>query len=507
MKPSLKHDLPASIVVFFVAVPLCLGIAFTSGAPLFAGLIAGIIGGILVGTLSGSPLGVSGPAAGLAVIVAQAITELGFEVFLLAVFLSGFFQIALGLLRAGVLGYFFPSAVIRGMLAGIGAIIFLKQIPHAFGWDKEPEGETSFNQVDGENTFSELLRAYEHVDWNATLVATVAMVILLVWDNVLGKRGGFFKVVQGPLVAVAFGIVYQILTTKFAPSMAMGAEHLVSVPTPSSFDEAMKQFTTPDWSALSNGAVWVMAATIAVVGSLETLLCLEATDKLDPHKRVTPTNRELVAQGVGNSVSGLIGGLPITQVIVRSSANIQSGAQSKMSAILHGVFLLLAVMTIPAVLNLVPLAVLASILLVVGYKLAKPQLFVTMFERGWAQFIPFAVTVLGIIFTDLLKGIGLGMAVALIVLLRRNFQNSHFIHAEGQDAETGQHQVLVRLSEEVTFLNKGSIIRELSEVPDGSRVVIDRSKCVDIDHDVVEVIDDFKTNAKDRNITVEVITS
>ena len=506
MKASLRQDLPASIVVFFVAVPLCLGIAFTSGAPLFAGLIAGIIGGIVVGTISGSPLGVSGPAAGLAVIVAQAITELGFEVFLLAVFLSGFLQIALGLLRAGVLGYFFPSAVIRGMLAGIGAIIFLKQIPHAFGWDKEPEGETSFQQVDGENTFTELLRAYEHIDWNATLVATVAMVILLVWDNVLGKRGGFFKVVQGPLVAVAFGIVYQVLTTKFAPSMAMGAEHLVSVPTPDSFDEAMQQFTTPDWGAISNSAVWVMAATIAVVGSLETLLCLEATDKLDPHKRVTPTNRELVAQGVGNSLSGMIGGLPITQVIVRSSANIQSGAQSKLSAILHGVFLLLAVMTIPAVLNLVPLAVLASILLVVGYKLAKPQLFVTMFQRGWAQFIPFFVTVLGIVFTDLLKGIGLGMAVALIVLLRRNFQNSHFMHAEGEDSQTGQHSVHLRLSEEVTFLNKGAIIRELSEIPDGSSVIIDRSKCVDIDHDVIEVIEDFQTNAKDRGITVEVVT-
>ena len=507
MKASLRQDLPASIVVFFVAVPLCLGIAFTSGAPLFAGLIAGIIGGIVVGVISGSPLGVSGPAAGLAVIVAQSITELGFEVFLLAVFLSGFIQIALGLLRAGVLGYFFPSAVIRGMLAGIGAIIFLKQIPHAFGWDKEPEGETSFQQVDGENTFSELLRAYEHIDWNATLVATIAMVILLVWDGVLGKRGGFFKVVQGPLVAVAFGIVYQVLTTKFAPGMAMGAEHLVSVPTPGSFDEAMQQFTTPDWGAISSGAVWVMAATIAVVGSLETLLCLEATDKLDPHKRVTPTNRELVAQGVGNSFSGLIGGLPITQVIVRSSANIQSGAQSKLSAILHGVFLLLAVLTIPQVLNLVPLAVLASILLVVGYKLAKPQLFVTMFQRGWSQFIPFFVTVIGIVFTDLLKGIGLGMAVALIVLLRRNFQNSHFVHAEGRNDETGQHRVHLMLSEEVTFLNKGAIIRELSEVPDGSSVVIDRSKCVDIDHDVIEVIDDFQTNAKDRNITVEVITA
>lgn len=507
MKPSLRQDLPASIVVFFVAVPLCLGIALASGAPLFAGLIAGIIGGIIVGSLSGSPLGVSGPAAGLAVIVAQAIKELGFEAFLLAGFLSGFVQIALGFARAGVLGYFFPSAVIRGMLAGIGTLIFLKQIPHAFGWDKDPEGDTSFNQQDGENTFTELFQAFEHINWNATLVAVSAFVILLVWDNILSKQGKFFRIVQGPLVAVAFGIVYQMLTTRFAPGMAIEAEHLVSVPTPATFDEALSQFTTPDWSAITNSSVWLMAGTIAVVGSLETLLCLEATDKLDPHKRVTPTNRELVAQGVGNSVSGLIGGLPITQVIVRSSANIQSGAQSKMSAILHGVFLLLAVMTIPAVLNLVPLAVLASILLIVGYKLAKPQLFMTMYKRGWSQFIPFVTTVLGIVFTDLLTGIALGMAVAIIVLLRRNYQNSHFLHLEETDSQTGQHRVQIRLSEEVTFLNKGAIIRELSEVPDNSLVIIDSSKCVDIDHDVLEVIDDFRVNAKDRNIQLEVVAA
>jgi MFS superfamily sulfate permease-like transporter len=507
MKPSIRQDLPASIVVFFVAVPLCLGIALASGAPLFAGLIAGIIGGIVVGSLSGSPLGVSGPAAGLAVIVAQAISELGFEAFLLAGFLSGFVQIALGFARAGVLGYFFPSAVIRGMLAGIGTLIFLKQIPHAFGWDKDPEGDTRFNQQDGENTFTEMLQAVEHVNWNATLVAVAALVILLVWDNVLSKRGGFFKVVQGPLVAVAFGIVYQLITTRFMPGMAIEPSHLVSVPTPETFDEALQQFTTPDWSALGNSAVWLMAGTIAVVGSLETLLCLEATDKLDPHKRVTPTNRELVAQGVGNSLSGLIGGLPITQVIVRSSANIQSGAVSKMSAILHGVFLLLAVMAIPAVLNLVPLAVLASILFVVGYKLAKPSLFATMYRRGWSQFIPFVTTVLGIVFTDLLTGIALGMAVAIIVLLRRNYQNSHFLHLQENDSKTGQHRVHIRLSEEVTFLNKGAIIRELSIVPNDSVVVIDTSKCVDIDHDVLEVIEDFRVNAKDRNIQLEVVAN
>ncbi|MFT4516255.1 MAG: MFS superfamily sulfate permease-like transporter [Planctomycetota bacterium] len=502
---SIRQDLPASIVVFFVAVPLCLGIALASGAPLFAGLIAGIIGGLICGILSGSPLGVSGPAAGLAVIVLQAIEGLGFEAFLLAVFLSGFLQMGLGFARAGVLGYFFPSAVIRGMLAGIGTIIVLKQIPHAFGWDKDPEGEMQFQQPDGETTLSELSRAFENIEWNAAIVATVGLALLLVWDNVLSKRGRFFQVVQGPLVAVAFGIVYQLVTSQWAPSWSLSPEHLVSVPTPNSFDELLTQFTTPDWGAISNGAVWVTAVTIAIVGSLETLLCLEATDKLDPQKRVTPTNRELVAQGVGNSIAGAIGGLPITQVIVRSSANIQSGARTKLSAILHGAFLLLTVVMIPQVLNLVPLPVLASILFVVGYKLAKPQLFATMYRNGWTQFVPFVVTVVGIVFTDLLTGIGLGMAVAAVVILRRNYLNSYFLHIEENTAH-GKHEVHMRLSEEVTFLNKGAILRELSQISDDSVVIIDTSKCVDIDLDVVEIIEDFRSTAGLRGIRVETVS-
>lgn len=503
---NIKQDLPSSIVVFFVAVPLCLGIALASGAPLFAGLIAGIIGGLIVGILSGSPLGVSGPAAGLAVIVLQSIQDLGFDVFLLAVFLSGFVQMGLGLARAGVLGYFFPAAVIRGMLAGIGLIIVLKQIPHAFGWDKDPEGEMQFQQPDGETTFSELSNTFDNVDWNAALVAAMAFVILLVWDNVLNKQSKFFQVIQGPLAAVTFGILYQVGTTAWAPAWALAPQHLVSVPTPESFDEMLGQFTSPDWSALGNGAVWIMAFTIAIVGSLETLLCLEATDKLDPLKRVTPTNRELLAQGAGNSISGLIGGLPITQVIVRSSANIQSGARTKLSAILHGVFLLLAVLTIPRILNLVPLPVLASILFVVGYKLAKPQLFMTMFRRGFSQFIPFVVTVLGIVFTDLLSGIGMGMAVAVIVILRRNYRNSHFMHIE-ESTSHGKHEFHIHLSEEVTFLNKGAIIRELSEIPDDAVVIIDKSKCVEIDHDVIEVIDDFRASVESRSIRLEIVTA
>jgi MFS superfamily sulfate permease-like transporter len=502
---SIRQDLPASIVVFFVAVPLCLGIALASGAPLFAGLIAGIVGGLVVGVISGSPLGVSGPAAGLAVIVLQSIEDLGFDAFLLAVFLSGFVQIGLGFARAGVLGYFFPSAVIQGMLAGIGTIIVLKQIPHAFGWDKDPEGEMQFRQPDGETTFSEISRTFENVDWNAAMVACVALGILLLWDSVLNKRGKFFQVVQGPLAAVTFGIVYQLITSQWAPSWSLASQHLVSVPTPNTFADLLGQFTSPDWGALANAEVWITAVTIAIVGSLETLLCLEATDKLDPQKRVTPANRELLAQGVGNSISGLIGGLPITQVIVRSSANIQSGARGKLSAILHGALLLLAVVTIPNVLNLVPLPVLASILFVVGYKLAKPRLFATMFRRGWAQFVPFLVTVLGIVFTDLLQGIALGMTVAVVVILRRNYLNSHFLHIE-EDTSHGKHALYMRLSEEVTFLNKGAILRELSQLPRDSMVVIDTSKCVDMDHDVLEIIEDFRTSAQIRGIRVETVS-
>jgi len=499
---NLRHDLPASIVVFFVAVPLCLGIALASGAPLFSGLISGIIGGLIVGTISGSALGVSGPAAGLAVIVLVAIQELGFEAFLLAVAISGVFQIALGCLRAGVLGYFFPSSVIRGMLAGIGAIIVLKQIPHALGYDADPVGELQFMQPDEHTTFSELQHMLDGITWNAVLVSGIALMVLILWDVVLSKRGRFFKLVQGPLVVVAFGIVYQLLTTRLAPGMALEAEHLVSVPVTDSLSGFFALFTTPDWSQISNIAIWTTAGTIAVVGSLETLLCLEATDKLDPHKRVTPTNRELVAQGTGNLISGVVGGLPITQVIVRSSANIQAGAESKLSAILHGAFMLLAVLALPLVLNLVPLAVLASILFVVGYKLAKPSLFVSMYRLGWEQFVPFVVTILGIVFSDLLTGIGIGMAVAILIILRRSYLNSHFLHLKESDVH-GQHELHLELSEEVTFLNKGAILRELDAIPNGTRVTIDMSRCIAMDYDVLEILENFESTAPERDIQVK----
>ena len=495
---SFRNDLPASVVVFFVAVPLCLGIALASGAPPISGLIAGIIGGLIVGTLSKSPLGVSGPAAGLAVIVYNLIGDLGFEPFLLAVVISGALQIVMGFAGAGVLAYFFPSSVIRGMLAGIGLIIVLKQIPHSFGYDKDPEGEVSYNQPDGETTFSELGRMFEAIELNAVFVSMTCLAILILWDRVLSKKHRVFQIVQGPLVAVVFGIVYQLATSAFS------GEHLVNVPVTNSLKEMTDLLVLPDWAGISQPAVWMGGITIAVVGSLETLLCLDATDKLDPQKRVTPANRELLAQGSGNMISGLIGGLPITQVIVRSSANIQSGAESKLSAILHGLFMLLFVVFLPFVLNLVPKSVLAAILLVVGFKLATPKLFKSMFAKGFEQFIPFIVTIAGIVFTDLLTGIGLGMVCAVIVILRRSYLNSHFMHMV-KDNVSGRNTVRMTLAEEVTFLNRGAILRELSRLPDGSKITVDMSRSYNVDGAVIEIVEDFAQNAKDRDIDVEVI--
>jgi len=505
---NLRYDLPAGLVVFFVAIPLCLGIALASGAPLFSGLIAGIVGGLVVGLISRSPLGVSGPAAGLAVIVLGAIQELGdFRVFLVAVVLAGVIQIAMGLGRAGVLAYFFPSAVIKGMLAGIGVIIFLKQLPHAVGHDSDPEGDMAFTQVDGETTYSALTQLTEQVDISALLLALTSLVILITWEKLLIHRARIFKLIQGPLVVVALGILFQAMTGRFAPEWALETSHLVNVPVADSLNGFFGQFTLPDWSAVLNGQVLVIAVTIAVVASLETLLCVEATDRLDPLKRVTPTNRELVAQGVGNAVSGLIGGLPITQVIVRSSANIQSGGRTRLAAIFHGALLLGCVMILPSVLNMIPLAVLAAILLVVGYKLARPALFVQMYRLGLSQFSAFMVTVLGIVFTDLLMGIGMGLVVALMNILYRNYNNSHFLHIEERDEPGQPHIVRMQLSEEVSFLNRGAVLRELSNIEDGSRVILDVSRCVHMNHDVAEIIEDFKESASRRGLAIEILES
>ncbi|MFT4565912.1 MAG: MFS superfamily sulfate permease-like transporter [Saprospiraceae bacterium] len=501
---NLKSDLPASVVVFFVALPLCLGIALASGAPLFSGVIAGIVGGIVVGGLSGSQIGVSGPAAGLAAIVLTAIGTLGgYENFLMAVVLGGVIQLIFGFLKAGIIGYYFPSSVIKGMLTGIGIIIILKQIPHFFGYDSDPEGDFAFNQVDGENTFSEIFNMFSNISIGPTIIAITGLVVLILWSSVLSKKGKIFSIVQGPLVAVVLGIIYYNLTSGHE-TLAVSQEHLVSVPIPDDFSSFLGQFSLPNFGAITNPAIWVTAFTIALVASLETLLCVEATDKLDPEKRVTPTNRELLAQGTGNIISGMIGGLPITQVIVRSSANIQSGGKSKMSAIIHGFLLLISVVLIPEILNMIPLSVLAAILLIVGYKLAKPQLFKVMYDLGWKQFLPFIVTVLGIIFTDLLVGIGMGLAVGVVVILIKSFQNSHFLHIV--DKSNGKHRIQMTLAEEVTFFNKGAILKELDQLPNDSLLELDVTKTRYLDNDIIEILDDFSFKAKNRNIDVNLIS-
>ena len=493
MFKNIKSDLPASIVVFFVALPLCLGIALASGAPLFSGLISGIIGGVIVGSISGSKIGVSGPAAGLAAIVLVAIQNLGFENFLVAVVLAGFFQIILGILRAGVIGYYFPSSVIKGMLTGIGIIIFLKQVPFFFGHANAKD--KGFNIFDFITNLSQ-------VDQSSIIVGVISLCILLLWSGVLSKKAKFFQVVQGPIVAVGIGILYYILTKD--TGLAIVGENLVEVPTPDGFDGFISQFTTPNFAAITNPEVLITAFTIALVASLETLLCVEATDKIDPHKNVTPTNRELFAQGAGNIVSGLIGGLPITQVIVRSSANINSGGRTKLSAIIHGFLLLISIIIIPTLLNKIPLSVLAAILLIVGYKLANPKLFMDMFKLGWKQYLPFVVTVVGIVGLDLLKGIALGLTVGIVVILIKSYQNSHFLHIE--DNSNGVPKIKMTLAEEVTFFNKGAILKELDKIPENAQLELDVRKTRYLDNDIIEILEDFAFKANERNIDISLIS-
>jgi len=499
---SLKQDIPASIIVFLVAVPLCLGIALASGAPLFSGVIAGIIGGIVVGAISGSQLGVSGPAAGLAVIVLAAITELGaFDVFLMAVVISGIIQIILGFAKAGIIGFYFPTSVIKGMLSGIGIIIILKQIPHAFGYDKDYEGSLAFTQPDGHNTLSELYHMFEAVSPGAIIITAVSMLILILWEQPFMKKIRLFNIVQGPLVVVSAGILLNVLFGN-SSVFSLNTDQVVAIPVAESFAGFFSQFTFPDFSQWLNPNVWMIGATIAIVASLETLLCLEATDKLDPQKRITPVNLELKAQGIGNMISGLIGGLPITQVIVRSSTNIQSGGRTKMSAILHGVILLISAMAIPKLLNLIPLASLASILFIVGYKLAKPVVFKQMYQQGKQSFAAFMVTILGIIFTDLLYGIIMGLVVAVMNILYNNFKKP-FLFESGEHLKDGV--LRLELAEDVTFINKASIMNTLSQIPDGSKVIIDASKSINIDQDVIEIIREFETNAEYRDIDLTIL--
>jgi len=499
---NFKSDIPSSIVVFLVAMPLCLGIALASGAPLYSGLIAGIIGGIVVGSISGSHTGVSGPAAGLAVVVLNSITSLGsFELFLVAVVLAGIIQIVLGLVKGGVIAYYFPSSIIMGMLSGIGIIIFLKQIPHAFGDDRDAEGDMEFFQADGQNTFTEIWNMFDYLSFGAIIITVSSLAILLLWESDFFKKKKILQLIPGPLVAVTSGILLSIAFQASA-LLRLRADQFVNIPISKNFSGFISNFTFPDFTALYSTQIYSIAIVIAVVASLETLLCVEAADKLDPHKRITPSSKELIAQGVGNMLSGLIGGMPVTQVIVRSSANIQSGAKTKTSAIIHGFLILTSIILIPWVLNLIPLATLAAILFVVGYKLAKPSVFKKMYSQGREQFVPFMVTIFGIIFTDLLIGLALGLLVAVFFILYNNYKFSYRIKSFVEDGEETIH---IELASELTFFNKANMMKTLEGLPAYSKVILDASKTTFIHFDVLEVIENFIINADERKIELEIL--
>ena len=494
-----KSDFASGLVVFLVALPLCLGIAMASGAPLFSGIIAGIIGGIVVGYLSQSQISVSGPAAGLTAIVLTAITDLGaFDVFLTAVFIAGLIQLALGFLKAGSISNYFPTNVIEGMLAGIGVIIIMKQLPHAFGYDADFEGDEAFIQG-SDNTFSALFGILNHLQLGAIIIALTSIAILIMWDRVPVLKK--LKLVPGALVAVVVGVLLNEFFITSGSSLAIGKEHLVSLPIPTSIEEFKAIIVTPNFAGITNPKVWVVGLTIAIVASIETLLCIEAADRMDVHKRFTNTNVELKAQGIGNIVSSLLGGLPMTSVVVRSSANNAAGAKSKLSAIIHGVLLLVSVLTIPFLLNKIPLATLAAVLILVGYKLAKPATFKHFWHYGKYQFLPFIATFLGVVFTDLLKGVALGIAISIVFILRGNLKRAYsFRKEEYVDGDV----INIDLAQEVSFLNKAAIKLTLANIPENSKVVINAHDTVYIAHDILDLIHEFKsTRAVDENIKVK----
>jgi MFS superfamily sulfate permease-like transporter len=499
---NLKSDFSSGLVVFLVALPLCLGIAMASGAPLFSGIISGIVGGIVVGYLSTSHISVSGPAAGLTAIVLTAITDLGaFDIFLTAVFIAGILQLILGFIKAGSISNYFPTNVIEGMLAGIGVIIFLKQIPHAFGYDKDYEGDLAFLQPDYENTFSELFNFIGHVQLGSMIITLVSLFILIAWTKVEFLKK--IKLVPPALVAVIVSILLNEFFIISGSSFSIKSEHLVSLPVPNSIDEFKSIFILPNFSALANTKVWILGITIAIVASIETLLCIEAADRMDAQKRFTDTNVELKAQGIGNIISSLLGGLPMTSVVVRTTANNTAGAKSKLSTIIHGLLLTICVVSIPTILNKIPLATLAAVLLLIGYKLANPKTLLQFWSKGKYQFIPFIATLLAVVFTDLLKGVALGMIISIIFVLKGNMQRAYkFRKEEYHDGDI----IHIELAQEVSFLNKAAIKNTLTSIPKKSKVVINATDTVYIAHDVLDLIKEFKKiTSKDLEIKVKLV--
>lgn len=487
----LKSDFASGLVVFLVALPLCLGIALASGAPLFSGIISGVIGGIVVGLLSKSHISVTGPAAGLTAIVLAAITDLGsYSLFLTAVMLAGIIQVFLGFLKAGSISNYFPTNVIEGMLAGIGIIIFLKQIPHAVGYDKVVEGDTAFFEISGSNMFETILDAFNYINYGSVIITVVALLILISWDKVSFLKK--IKLVPAALVAVFSGILLNEIFIRTGSSFQVSKEHLVSLPTPSTLKEFQSMFVLPELtgSVFLEPKVWIVAFTIAIVASIETLLCIEAADRMDPYKRYTNTNVELKAQGLGNILSGLIGGLPMTSVVVRSSANANAGAKTKASTVIHGLLLLISVLTIASFLNKIPLATLAAILLLIGYKLAKPSHFKHFIDKGKYQYIPFIATVVAVVLLDLLKGVALGMLISIFFVLRGNYKRAYSFKKEDYHED---EVIQIHLAQEVSFLNKAAIKNTLHNIPKKSKVVIDASDTVYIAHDVLDLIEEFKS--------------
>lgn len=495
-----KYDLPAGIVVFLVALPLCLGIAQASGAPLLSGIISGIIGGVIVGLLSGSQTSVSGPAAGLAAVVLASITKLGsFEVFSVAVLIAGILQLGSGLLKGGIIANYIPSNVIKGLLAAIGILLILKQIPQAFGYDSTHGDDFSFIQANGENTFSHLFNTYFHITAGAVIISLLSITVLFIWNKSPLKKLKFFP---PSLFVVLLGIGLNEIFRAFIPALYLQSTHMVNIPS-TNISDLSSFIKLPPLNAFGNYDVWLSALTIAIVASLETLLNLEAVDNIDPHKRQSPPNRELVAQGIGNMIAGFVGGLPVTSVIVRSSVNINAGAQTKLSTILHGVFLLMSILLLSPIINLIPYASLAAILIVTGYKLSTISIFKEMYAKGWNQLIPFIVTIVAIIFTDLLIGILIGLAVSLFYLLKSNYKNPFTI--EKDQLHIGE-TIRIELPNQVSFLNKASIKDTLWSVPQNTNVIIDATYADYIDNDVLELFVDFKTvTAPEKNIKLNII--
>ena len=495
---NLGSDMPSALVVFLVAIPLCLGIAVASGVNEFSGIIGGIVGGIVVGLISGSNLSVSGPAAGLTAIVAAAVLKLpAVEAFFLAVVIAGVFQILMGIFKLGIIGDYIPNSVIKGMLAAIGIILILKQLPHLVGYDKNFEGDETFIQVSGENTFSAVLNSLNHITPLAVFIGITGIAILIFYETKFIKSKKIFQLLSGPLVVVIMGILFHYFLSDIPSVLSIKQADLVNIPVAKSTKEFISFFHLPNWSFITNKDVWITAVTLALVASLETLLGLEAVDKLDPFQRFSPPNRELIAQGCGNIVSGMLGGLPLTSVIVRSSANVNAGAKTKMSAIFHGILIFVCVAFLPNVLNLIPKAALAAILIFTGYKLAKVSIFKDYYKNGWEQFMPFVITVLAIVMTDLLKGVLIGIAVGIFFIIRSNFRTAIFTVVDNNN-------YFIRLRKDISFFSKARLKVIFENIPQDASVIIDLTKAEFIDKDIIDTINEFKINAVVKNITISI---